>query len=427
MRLASLSIVLVGGLGLALLPTLPAAADGYPPPPVGGGYTLGIPYADISECSEFSVRDRGGWNKDWFQSDSTRYSTTTSVGLRSERPVGVAIGEPCTGANDKGLWVGSKAFGYAVGNPTDGGLNTQPRWQSAVVQFDNANSGGPDFGSDVLIRCQASLWSKTSTQVIGNRMNWGSLNNSKDGGAVYSPGARFLEGTGSNIKWSATACPYLVSITFTLHTYAVPTTDVSPNVPRDDWTITWSAQRYADGTPYSAAGNPERALCWGIPTAEKPRSCLDLLPDPSFDGTDPALVCGDAPEMTWGDFGWLAESIGYYAGCLFNPANGWDPHGSIPRAWDSSAGGQLAGAITTASASFSFSDGCGVLTVLEFGSFTQSLDSCTWSSWAPPIKGFISVAILLAVSFWAVGFIVDNVTSVITKTRMDNPIKGGDD
>lgn len=211
-----------------------------------------------------------------------------------------------------------------------------------------------------------------------------------------------------------TTCPFLVRAFVSVCTWQI---DGSTGYSCSN--VEWKWSQMKRGYDY-AEGTPEEGLCvagnyW--------QGCNDILYPPIIDGTDFNQVCGDPPPMEWLNFNWLPSVIGYYSGCLFVPANGWDSQGLIADRWESSAVSDLGSVFSSLATSMQFSESCGVLISAPIHGNPVTIDTCTWT-WAGLIHALLTVTLWLWFGIWAVNFIASSLIGVVNK-KTPSPLGEG--
>jgi hypothetical protein len=215
-------------------------------------------------------------------------------------------------------------------------------------------------------------------------------------------------------------CPNLVELHVVVCVWILPSGLNSDACTETVWTAD-AFQRHS-AYPQTAGGGLDGALCTVAPLTP---GCYEVLHPAFVDYADFGSMCGDPPPVAWLDFTWLPSFIGYYEHCLFIPQGGWDWHGEIPSVWEHSAAGQLLGVMTSIGDSFSIPATCGI--VLDASSTVLSslqLDTCSWASWAAPVKSILGLGMSVAFGLWALSFVVQCVLSLFGGTPARPMSKG---
>lgn len=219
---------------------------------------------------------------------------------------------------------------------------------------------------------------------------------------------RFKE-SGAWTGVSSTSCAYIVSITLRVCTFF-------EGEPAGCLYMEWNADRWRTHTAYPG-GDDEglNLVCTLYPDTP---GCYEVLNPTVVDGSDFNAVCGSPPAPAWLDFGWLPEFIGYYAHCLFVPANGWDRLGWQATAWDASPLGGIADVLTELQTSLAISETCGPIGGDAGHGFNFTMSTCTWT-WAAPMKNVLTLAIVIGIAWWVITFVTRMVIGIPNRKVVD--------
>lgn len=200
------------------------------------------------------------------------------------------------------------------------------------------------------------------------------------------------------------ACPYLVSVSVTLHYYA----DVADGSPdgATSASFTWTAnQVFESPTALDPADGDLAAVCNATNESVRDPSCAAIL------------ASGDAPincHWDWGTTGdWFADFATWvggatpWFGCMFIP-QGWDRSHKLA---DAMAHGSAATSISALGAALPSSLACGsVGTLPVLGGGTIPLNTCGLDVMPTPFKNVIGFALALPIAwlgvkriFWSLG------------------------
>lgn len=259
--------------------------------------------------------------------------------------------------------------------------------------------------------CQSSEWATART----TRTTVGSYS-----GAVVPDGqlSSIIAGPGVTIGTGGATCPYLVSIEMILtqHMLDTPTGNGSSKLTVLKWYAEdfYLAKKYVDQTT-------TELLCKGT-GADQFRECFGIV------NTDPSLYCSNPPIMQDAlDFPYIPNAIQFYADCLFNPRGGWDRNKEITPAVNASMIGNFNTSLTSIANAFKFNTVCGTIVNGTGKIVPLTINTCTWTTWAAPIKVAIGAFLIVGFSLWAATFIARLITAVASGGRAPSPIEGGDD
>lgn len=177
--------------------------------------------------------------------------------------------------------------------------------------------------------------------------------------------------------------------------------------------FTWVAEEAWKGTDYSGDVDPNTAICKGAVGAEVSPECPFIV---DVDGTDPAVVCANAPQPVWLSFDWLPALIGHYARCLSIPANGWDKDDEIGSAWANSSAGDATNILTATVQSLAISESCGTLINVTHGALDGlNFSTCSLNEWAPA-KSYLAIIGTFLFSVWAIIFFIRTVQGFVNRS-----------
>lgn len=193
-------------------------------------------------------------------------------------------------------------------------------------------------------------------------------------------------------------CTYLESISLTV---------CGPSgYGMDDWLcsiLVWTADRALGKIPYTD-DDPWVELCELTPLIP---ACIPILFPEPIDYTDFALVCADAPEPSWSDWGWLFAWVGHMAECLFVPQGGIDYRGNIQAQYD-----RIGISVMTESAN-QFADAlrlqggqCGPIIDSNLPHLGQvTLNTCSWSVYSD-VRNTLGAGIILLSIIWGLSVLI---------------------
>jgi hypothetical protein len=273
--------------------------------------------------------------------------------------------------------------------------------------------------------CSNVEWSKPSTQfsptvtIAGQSMAPGG---SPDGAVFESP----------NYIVTASSCPYLVSMTVGAEpretasgtgTRSLGATDLTrapilgttPPNAYSQYQV-WKAQNFYYGFPRSDS-TPEFDLCTRGDVGNYSTEC------PYYDGVADEWgtfdACANAPQAEWLSYSWVPKVISHWSRCLFTPLQGFDTAG-VEAAFTASPITDAIDQTSAALASFSWSEGCGVV-INDAPIFTESFDvnTCSMGDWSVA-KGFLSIVILLFGGIFALLSVIATTTSSFKIGKFDS-------
>ena len=419
------AVAIAAVVAVVVLPSHAPRADAAAPPtsrsipPYGVTAKWGVPFGLLdSACAQGG--NRGGWDNAFWNSNG---STTPQAGTGTEltAPIAVELAQPCragTTSQPQNLQIAYKLQALTVGSspPT---LGAQ-MFLGGMDAYSNPgfSTTGEAFSQSLAI-CATTEWSTSQTSRPGNtRKIVGGYNN----GAVTS-----LTATPSTL-WNADtfACPYLVGIDLRL-CFLVGNITTTPSAYAECRTVHWTAERwyqqFTQGGAQLSSDPLLVELCAAAATPTPPE-CLALVVQPPSDPTSFSQVCGSPPALAWGDFSWVAATIGYYSNCLFNPQGGWDRQGVIANSFGSgtTASGQIQTALAGLNTAFAIPETCGA--IVDTGTMRvlphMAINTCDWS-WAPPMKTFVTWAVYLLGGFYLLRMVVAVALSFVNR-KVINPL-----
>lgn len=366
----AVSVVLLGSVpAFAGVPTVSRN------PSPGPGYSYGVPWSSFPTSLQ-PLTAASGWSVRDIVADGT------SAAADRSSPSLFTLSEPW---NDNGNLVVS-VLGTAI---IDNG--------STVVQSE-ITIGAASGLSTPFVQCQPDEWNLSQTRTDTSSTTGALIRNGNPPYYDHTPMSKWYPAT--NPYW----CPSVVSFTTQIRVRRFAT--VTPVVV----TATWSAEAYVTGHALPL-GNAASLICaaTGYDQALALAGCKDVSIDLPLDH-----YCDGAPAIDILNPPTFARAIAFYADCLFHPRSGFDRHGDLSSAMAASALGQITYQVGSVGDAYKFASSCGNLggpiTSGSFRSFT--LDTCSWSGWAPKMKLALGAFIVLGFAWWVIDFVVNVVLSI---------------
>lgn len=425
----SLVVVLV-----VLVAGTPAhAASAAPPPtrdpsPALPGYAWGAPWDSIPVCApSTSVPDRGGWSGRRVISFGSGNGVDNSYASPVQATV-FTLDEPCrltsgqTGNNRvrvgyEAQTLPSPAQPYVPG----GSMHTRDTWT---------------YGSSTLqaqLVCASASWSTAAQRTTYLRPTAsGAVGNFPGIDSTASVDRRTSDPEGSFVGagWQGSSCPFLVSIRYNVCHYPAPSSALQCD------SFVWAANEWFLNRSYDST--PADVLLCRNGAVSSECAYLDPPEDLTWD-----TVCGvGAPSwslptpgdpLAWVEYfftdlfpyiaQFVSELISHYGRCMFVPPAGFDRHGTIPAAWGSSGFVNATAVIGDAVSAFTMTETCGTILDASGSQYLPelTLDTCTWASWASPVKTFITWSGWLLFSWWAVQFVLQILMALFKAAPYPSP------
>lgn len=424
------------------------AADPWTPQPPGAGWQHGQLVSELPACDDLSIPSYGGWDIRDFGSTAHTHNWA-GYPRENHRPVALRLGEPClriaspasTDPVSNVLGIRYQTDVLPIGSSDLAGAGGSSPWQSAAFTLGTSTytangSTDPRPFWDTRLFCASSEWSRGGSGETIYVANTRALSQAY----VQQPNTTGSLGTfsvfstlGFNrtsaptaltaLNYSSTVCKYITRVDLTVceHRWQDGLTDPV----RTCKLATWWAGDFQLQQPYDDNSGPGTPFCALQPTWP---GCAFI--DPDIDPSSPDVCAGAIPFLwsgDWLDWSWvpaafnhLGTLFAHYGRCMFVPLGGFDRTGAVSSAWTNSAAGEVASAASSAVESFQWENGCGVLgtgTGAMFGDVT--IDTCTWSSWATPIRTVLGVGVLALGGWWIVGFVWRTAASVINRRVPD--------
>lgn len=414
-KLAAVVVVLstIGAMALG-------AAASAPPP--GTGWIQGIaPSALPTTCTASSS---GGWGlteglsevkpMNIFITTAAMYSQYPGNNPAGYRPMTWQPSEPCRMA----------ATSYPISDIAIGDVRSQLLYCDDTVNYYDSctymkgsdlyvgkvTHSGPDVTERNEIWCANSEWSK--------RSEW--YRYADDTGAgrgdIVQANPSITNSTGYSITGGAynSSCPFITEIKLSV-TYGLYLS--TPSVLHDATVIHtslyWIPGRFIASNPYKSK-TPIGLLCAVDITLPQ---CVGV---PGGDETDVSETCPGAPEMTWGNWGWLGDFVFYWANCLFIPTSSLgDSGGRVADAWAASSGGQAVDSVTnTMEALGGITESCGEF-VSPVASFPLTMNTCDLATDFLPLKLILAVLALGFTGWFIVKFVMTAFVSIVPGTKVE--------
>lgn len=345
-----------------------------PLPPAGTGWVWAIPTASLpayTSADKNTMTDWGGWDQNTRHGAGhyhETYRATLPAGSHF-KPVVARLSEPMRSTTSGQVFFGIRS----AWNGSSGSNDFGSGYIVGTAAYDV-----PNQGNGLKFTCASSEWSKPSTHQIRSSSNAfqetaGWDGNGRDPNVTYN---NFASGT-----INVTNCPYLVSVYTQLH---LPIRGESPASFAKSYDQTWTAENYFRQKPYKIESDAE-TICKIFQSAE----CAWINPP-----DDPAAICDWAPEMAWGNWDWLPDTIAHYSKCLFVPVDRFDRKDVLADQLEESVFGPVGTIIDETTSAFNYSGTCGTVVSADGGPLDGfDINTCDWSGWAPPIKTFLSFAL----------------------------------
>jgi len=395
-------------LAPALKPTLNLPPLALPPP----GQNLGVPLRDFPACADFAnpwtgcpssffTDTAGGWSRvggspaDASLLTFESYENPSKTPGDAVRPAFFRLGSPYITSKTGSLSLRVALTARVNSTGANTSIGAAVRFQArAYCQSTPFRAGPPTLlFPSALSGVQATTFRAIVPVATASRY-------------AVAP-----ETNNGNL-FGTTQCPYVAAIDLTVVTYSVIGAERTI-------LFRWNATReYVDPYVYGDNSTALEDRCLLPGNAAQ----LDCLPYQDVDPLNFEVVCSGAPVPQWLNFDWLPQWTGHYARCLFFPLGGWDSSGLFRDGLEASTFAGIYTAIDSAISSFNAAPSCGVVggSSQVLGGF--ELNTCSWSSWASPVREALYWGIAAFTSIFAIRYAYTALAGLVNR-RLPSPVE----